>query len=126
TFMSLFNHQWPIYTEILRSADKGWCELHSLPYSGGRWDSYSRRPDHPLENPRLRSFAGPDRLPGESFAAPDAGSIALPDSVRAPGGCRDVPAAARARNRGNRIPAARDPDGRRARRFLPRRDAGSL
>src|SRR5258708_18808732 len=126
TFMSLFNQQWPIYTEILSSADKGWCELHSVPCSGGRWDLYSRRRNHPFENPGFRSFAGPDGLPGDAFEAPDAGNIALPGSVRARGECRDVPPATRAWNRGDRISAAYDPDGRGSRRFFPQRDAGSL
>src|SRR5713226_4734689 len=126
TFMCCLNHQWSIYTQILKSADKDKCELYSLHRTGVNRDCHSRRRNHPFENEGPGSFSRPDRLPGEPFEAPHARNIALHGSVRSTGECRDVPAIAWARNYGDGISATHGADGCRAGRFFTRRDGGSL
>src|SRR5260370_15632685 len=94
TFMCCLIHQWAIYTQILKSADKDKCELYSLLRTGANWDCHSRRRNYSFENEGSGSYSRPDRLPGEPSEAQDAGNIALHGSVRAIGECRDVPAVA--------------------------------
>src|SRR5207245_8412306 len=126
TFMCLFNHQWAIYTDILKPVDKGWCEPYSLPGSGANRDCRPRRRNHPFENQGTGSSSRPDRLPGEPLEAPDTGNLALPGSVRATRERRDVSAVAGARHHGDGISATRGSNGRRAGRFFTRGDAGWL
>src|SRR5712671_6312589 len=93
TFMCSLIHQWAIYTQILKSADKDKCELYSLLRTGVNRDCHCRRRNHSFEDEGTGSFSRPDRIPGEPSEAPHAGNIALHGSVRAASERRDVPGA---------------------------------